>query len=85
MQKVELFTKGYCPYCSRAKALLEQKGITFTDHEIDKQPELRPVMIERANGRTTVPQIFIGETHVGGCDDLFALESAGTLEGLLNA
>ena len=85
MQKVELFTKGYCPYCSRAKALLEQKGITFTDYEIDKQPELRPVMIERANGRTTVPQIFIGETHVGGCDDLFALESAGTLEGLLNA
>mgnify|MGYP000565850885 FL=1 len=85
MQKVELFTKGYCPYCSRAKALLEQKGITFTDYEIDKQPELRPVMIERANGRTTVPQIFIGETHVGGCDDLFALESAGTLEALLNA
>ena len=85
MQKVELFTKGYCPYCARAKALLEQKGITFTDYEIDKQPELRPVMIERANGRITVPQIFIGETHVGGCDDLFALESAGKLEALLNA
>lgn len=85
MQKVELFTKGYCPYCARAKALLEQKEVTFTDHEIDKKPELRPVMIERANGRTTVPQIFIGETHVGGCDDLFALESAGKLEALLNA
>jgi len=85
MQKVELFSKGYCPYCSRAKALLEQKGVTFTDHEIDKKPELRPVMTERANGRTTVPQIFIGETHVGGCDDLFALESAGKLDALLNA
>jgi len=85
MQKVELFTKGYCPYCKRAKALLSEKGIDFTDFEIDKQPELRDTMIERANGRHTVPQIFIGDTHVGGCDDLFALEAKGTLDELLNA
>jgi glutaredoxin 3 len=83
MQKIELYTKGYCPYCKRAKALLEAKGVTYTDFEIDKQPELRSTMIERANGGSTVPQIFIGETHVGGCDDLFALESAGKLDALL--
>jgi glutaredoxin 3 len=85
MQKVELYTKGHCPYCRRTKALLGQKGVTFTDFEIDVNPELRPGMIERANGRTTVPQIFIGETHVGGCDELFALESAGKLDALLAA
>ena len=83
MQKVELYTKGYCPFCVRAKSLLTHKGVTFTDIEIDKNPEQRPTMIERANGRSTVPQIFIGETHVGGCDDLFALESAGKLDALL--
>ena len=84
MQKIELYTKGYCPYCRRAKGLLDAKGATYTDFEIDKQPELRDTMINRANGRTTVPQIFIGDTHVGGCDDLFALESAGKLDALLN-
>jgi glutaredoxin 3 len=83
MQTVELYTKGYCPYCARAIALLSQKGVEFTQYEIDKNPDLRPTMIERANGRTTVPQIFIGETHVGGCDDLFALESAGKLDALI--
>jgi len=85
MQKVELFTRGFCPYCTRAKSLLGKKGIAFTDYEIDKNSELRPIMIERANGKTSVPQIFIGETHVGGCDELFALESAGKLDALLNA
>jgi glutaredoxin 3 len=84
MQQVELYTKGYCPYCKRAKSLLTSKGVNFTDFEIDKQPELRDPMIARANGKTTVPQIFIGETHVGGCDDLFALESSGKLDSLLN-
>ena len=83
MQKVELYTKGYCPYCKRALALLTQKGADFTNIEIDKNPDLRPTMIERANGGSTVPQIFIGDTHVGGCDDLFALESAGKLDALL--
>lgn len=83
MQKIEIFTKGYCPYCMRAKSLLEAKGASFTDFEIDRQPELRAVMIERANGRSTVPQIFIGDTHVGGCDDLFAMESTGKLDSLI--
>lgn len=84
MQQVELYTKGYCPYCKRAKSLLASKGVSFTDFEIDKQPELRDPMIARANGKSTVPQIFIGDTHVGGCDDLFALESSGKLDSLLN-
>ena len=83
--KVEIYTKAFCPFCSRAKALLEHKGVTFTEFKIDEQPELRPVMIERANGGSTVPQIFIGETHVGGCDDLFALESVKKLDSLLSA
>jgi glutaredoxin 3 len=85
MAQVTIYTKAYCPYCVRAKALLGQKGVQFDEIKIDEQPELRPAMIERSNGRTTVPQIFIGDTHVGGCDDLFALEGAGKLDALLSA
>ena len=85
MSKVEIYTKGHCPYCHRAKALLEQKGVTYTEFKVDVQPELRPEMITRANGGSTVPQIFIGEQHVGGCDDLFALESQNKLDTLLSA
>jgi len=85
MAQVTIYTKAYCPYCVRAKALLGQKGVQFDEIKIDEQPELRPAMIERSNGRTTVPQIFIGNTHVGGCDDLFALEGAGKLDALLSA
>lgn len=85
MAQVTIYTKAYCPYCVRAKALLSHKGVQFDEMKIDEQPELRPAMIERANGRTTVPQIFIGDTHVGGCDDLFALEAAGTLNSMLAA
>jgi glutaredoxin 3 len=85
MAQVTIYTKAYCPYCVRAKALLGQKGVQFDEIKIDEQPELRPAMIERSNGRTTVPQIFIGDTHVGGCDDLFALESASKLDALLSA
>lgn len=85
MAQATIYTKAYCPYCVRAKALLGQKGVQFDEIKIDEQPELRPAMIERANGRTTVPQIFIGDTHVGGCDDLFALENAGTLNSMLSA
>ena len=85
MAQVTIYTKAYCPYCVRAKALLGQKGVQFDEIKIDEQPELRPAMIERANGRTTVPQIFIDDTHVGGCDDLFALENAGTLNAMLSA
>ncbi|MDT0595507.1 glutaredoxin 3 [Glaciecola petra] len=83
MQKIDIYTKGYCPYCRRAKSLLDAKGAQYNDIEIDKQPELRDPMIERANGKSTVPQIFIGDMHVGGCDDLFALESTGKLDSLL--
>ncbi len=83
MSKVEIYTKGYCPYCHRAKALLAQKGVAFEEIAIDVNPELRDVMIERANGGWTVPQIFINDTHVGGCDDLIALESQQKLDALL--
>lgn len=84
MQKVEIYTKGHCPYCHRAKALLNQKGVSFTEYPIDVQPELRDVMIERANGGYTVPQIFIGDQHIGGCDDMMALEYNSKLDAILN-
>jgi glutaredoxin 3 len=82
---VEIYTKAFCPFCSRAKALLEHKNVSFTEFKIDEQPALRPQMIDRANGGSTVPQIFIGDTHVGGCDDLFALEASNKLDDLLLA
>ncbi|WP_340677504.1 glutaredoxin 3 [Paraglaciecola sp.] len=83
MNKVEIYTKGHCPYCHRAKALLEQKGIAFEEFKIDLQPELRATMIQRAKGGSTVPQIFINNQHIGGCDDMFALESQNKLDSLL--
>ncbi|MFQ3235694.1 MAG: glutaredoxin 3 [Paraglaciecola sp.] len=85
MSKVEIYTKGHCPFCHRAKALLEQKGIAFDEYKIDVQPELRDGMIERANGSYTVPQIFIGAQHIGGCDEMFTLESQNKLDTLLAA
>lgn len=85
MSKVELYTKGHCPYCHRAKALLQSKGVEYTEYPIDVQPELRDEMLTRANGGYTVPQIFIGDQHVGGCDDLYALESQNKLDPLLAA
>tara|TARA_R110000868_G_scaffold129544_1_gene338513 strand:+ start:573 stop:830 length:258 start_codon:yes stop_codon:yes gene_type:complete len=83
VSKVEIYTKGHCPYCHRAKALLTQKGVEFEEFAIDKHPELRPKMIERANGGSTVPQIFINDQHIGGCDDMFILESQNKLDSLL--
>jgi glutaredoxin 3 len=80
---VTIYTKVYCPYCVRAKALLQQKGVEFQEYKIDEQPELRGQMIELAGGRTTVPQIFINGHHVGGCDDLHALDAQGQLDKLL--
>ena len=85
MTVVEIYTKTFCSYCWRAKMLLESKGIAFNEISVDFGGELRQQMIQRANGRTTVPQIFIGDTHVGGCDDLIALDRAGRLEPLLAA
>lgn len=85
MSKVEIYTKGYCPFCHRAKALLEQKGVEYVEYPIDAQPDLRDVMIERANGGYTVPQIFIDEKHIGGCDDMVALDAQKKLDELLSA
>ncbi len=85
MPTVEIYTKMTCPYCWRAKSLLTKKGIEFTEIAVDWGRELRATMIERSGGRTTVPQIFIGDRHVGGCDDLFALDRSGTLDDLIAA
>lgn len=84
MAKIDIYTKATCFFCARAKALLEQKGVSFNEIKIDANPELRPEMIERSNGGYTVPQIFIGDKHVGGCDDLFALHASNKLDTLLN-
>jgi glutaredoxin 3 len=80
---IEIYTKAFCPYCWRAKALLEAKGIEYSEISVDYGGELREQMIQRANGRTTVPQIFIREHHVGGCDDLHELERNGRLDDLI--
>lgn len=82
MAPVELYTTPWCPYCLRAKHLLKSKGVAFTDIDVSGKPELRREM-EQRSGRYTVPQIWIGSTHVGGCDDLYALERAGKLDALL--
>jgi len=83
MPPVEIYTTRYCSYCSAAKALLERKGVAYKEINLDTDWERREEMIQRANGRMTVPQIFIGKVHVGGNDDLQALERAGKLAGLL--
>jgi glutaredoxin 3 len=80
---IVIYTKAYCPYCWRAKELLEAKGVEYREVSVDYSAEAREQMIERAKGRTTVPQIFIREWHVGGCDDLMALERAGGLDKLI--
>ena len=85
MPKVELYTKMTCPYCYRAKALLNAKGIEPIEIAVDFGGEKKQEMIQRAGGRMTVPQIFIDGEHIGGCDDLFELERAGKLDALLAA
>ncbi len=80
---IEIYTTPICPYCIRAKRLLEQKGAAFREIDVMGDHEARGEMVRRANGRYTVPQIFIGDTHVGGSDDLYALEQAGKLDALL--
>jgi glutaredoxin 3 len=82
---VEIYTKATCPYCWRAKQLLTSKGVDFAEIAVDRGGPDRDKMIQRANGRTTVPQIFIAGRHVGGCDDLMALERAGKLDALIAA
>jgi glutaredoxin 3 len=83
MPPVEIYTTRFCPYCSTAKALLKRKGVTYKEIDLSSDWAQRDKMIERANGRMTVPQIFIGTVHVGGSDDLHALERAGKLDALL--
>jgi glutaredoxin 3 len=85
MPKITIYTTPICPYCVRAKALLKKKGATFEEIDVFMNSEARRRMEEKASGRYTVPQIFIGERHVGGCDDLYALERAGELDFLLRA
>ena len=82
MQPVVIYSSDYCPYCMRAKQLLSRKGVAFTEINVDGEPQLRAEMTRKA-GRTSVPQIWIGAVHVGGCDDLHALERAGKLDALL--
>lgn len=84
MPDVVMYSTGFCPYCVRARMLLERKGIAFTEIRVDLQPQQRTEMIQRS-GRTSVPQIFIGDVHVGGCDDMYALENQGKLDPLLSA
>jgi glutaredoxin 3 len=80
MAQVEMYTTMFCPYCTRARTLLRNKGVPFVDIDILEQPERRAEMIQRAGGRSTVPQIFIDGVHIGGCDDLVAIDRAGELD-----
>ncbi|WP_315764315.1 glutaredoxin 3 [Sphingomonas sp. Y38-1Y] len=85
MAQIEIYTKAWCPYCTRAKRLLGDKGVSYEEFDITMGGPKRAEMIDRAGGRTTVPQIFIDGHHVGGSDDLAALEREGRLDALLNA
>ncbi len=85
MTDVVLYTTMMCPYCYRAKQLLEEKGVAYTEIDVGMDAVQRREMTARAAGRTTVPQIFIGGRHIGGCDDLYALDQAGELDRLLGA
>ena len=83
MSKVTIYTTAFCPYCHAAKALLNKKGVVYSEIDVSYDPDERKRMAAKANGRRTVPQIFIGEEHVGGSDDLHALEQQGRLDALL--
>lgn len=83
MKTVEIYTTPSCPYCVAAKRLLQKKGVTYAETDVSRDPALRQAMTQRAGGRRTVPQIFIGGTHVGGCDDLHELDHQGRLDPLL--
>lgn len=83
MKPVEIYTTQTCPYCMAAKSLLRKKGVPYTEIDVGRDPAQRQKMSDRARGGRTVPQIFIGGTHVGGCDDLHALDHAGKLDPML--
>ncbi|AMJ61284.1 glutaredoxin 3 [Bosea sp. PAMC 26642] len=85
MPPVTIYTTSWCPYCKEAKSLLDSKGAAYDEIDVDGEPELRRAMTAKAGGRTSVPQIFIGDKHVGGCDDIHALDRRGELDKLLAA
>lgn len=80
---VTIYTKPYCPYCASALELLDAKGVAYRDLDISGKPDLRAEMIQRSGGRMTVPQIFAGDRHLGGCDDIYALDQRGELDAVL--
>ncbi len=84
MSKVEIYTWQYCPFCIRAKSLLKKKNINFKEYKIDGDEDSRALMTERADGRKTLPQIFIDNVGIGGCDELYTLENENKLDALLN-
>jgi glutaredoxin 3 len=85
MADVVIYTRPFCGYCARALSLLSQKGVAFTEIEAGMDPDKRREMVQRAGGRSTFPQIFIGGAHIGGCDEMMALERAGKLDPMLQA
>ncbi len=84
MAKVEIYTTSVCPFCIRAKALLDKKNVSYTETDVMADPAKRTEMLKRSEGRKTVPQIFINNEGIGGCDDLYALEQKGALDALLD-
>ena len=84
MTTVEIYTKDYCPYCKKAKELLTKKKVSFTEYDVTYDQEKFEEMVERSFGRRTVPQIFINDTHIGGCDDMHELDAKGKLDSLLS-
>ncbi|VBB68666.1 Glutaredoxin 3 (Grx2) [invertebrate metagenome] len=82
-KKIEIYTTPVCPYCQKAKRLLDSKGVTYTEIDVTREPGLREYMKQRTGGRQSVPQVFIDEQHIGGCDDLHALDAQGGLDPLL--
>ena len=85
MRPVEIYTSQLCGFCHAAKRLLAQKGVEYNEIDVGREPEKRAEMTQRANGGRTVPQIFVGDVHVGGCDELYAMDRAGKLDALLKA
>ena len=85
MAKVEIYIKNWCPYCARAQRLLAESGAEVVEHKVNIGGEKKAEMVQRAGGRTTFPQIFIGDRHIGGCDDLFDLQGSGKLAELIGA
>lgn len=85
MPRITIYTSAYCPYCISAKRLLDKKGVTYDEIAVDGRRDVRTEMTRKAGGRYTVPQIWIGERHIGGCDDLYELDGAGELDRLLAA